>query len=147
MLALIAAAAVQAAVPAPAASRDVPVAVLNRMVERGDRVAASDFTVERRSPGQAQAALSAQEAQGLEATRRLQAGQVVRRGDLIAPQVVHRGDGVTITLRNGALSITSAGRVLSGGGIGEPIRVVSLITNRTLDAVVEGEGHVGLMAH
>ncbi|MGU3315159.1 flagellar basal body P-ring formation chaperone FlgA [Sphingomonas sp. M6A6_1c] len=144
MLALIVAAA-QAAAPAPATSRDVPVAVLGRVVERGERVAASDFTVERRSPGQVQGALGAQEAAGLEATRRLQAGQVVRRGDLIAPQLVHRGDSVTITLRNGGLSITSAGRALSGGGIGERVRVVRLVTNTTLDAIVEGEGQVGLM--
>jgi len=143
---LLAAAAQAAPAPAPAAPRDVAVAVLSRVVERGERVAASDFAVERRPPGQVQQALTAQEADGMEATRRLAAGAVVRRGDLAAPQVVHRGDAVTITLRNGGLSITSAGRALSGGGVGEPVRVVSLITNRTLDAVIEGAGHVGLGA-
>ncbi|EZP48673.1 flagellar basal body P-ring formation chaperone FlgA [Sphingomonas sp. RIT328] len=138
LLALLAA---QAAAPA-----GVPVAVLAHPIDRGTRVAASDFVIERRPAGQAQGALAPAAADGLEATHPLPAGQVVRRGDLSVPQLVHRGDGVTITLHSGPLSITTTGRALTGGGLGEPVRVVSQINNRTLDAVVESEGHVGLIA-
>lgn len=119
---------------------DTPVLV--RAVEKGEPLAATDFTIEPRSAGVARGALVAREAAGLEAVRRLQAGSPVRAADLARPLKVRRGEPVTIALRTGALSITTAGRALSGGGVGDPVRVVSLSTNRTLDAIVEADGRV-----
>lgn len=116
--------------------------VLARTVEKGELLAASDFAIEPRSAGSARGAMSARAAAGLEAARRLMAGAPVRSADLMRPQKVRRGEAVTISLRAGPLSITTQGRALSGGGIGDPVRVVSLSTNRTLDAVVEGSGRV-----
>ncbi|MBB6505388.1 flagella basal body P-ring formation protein FlgA [Sphingomonas endophytica] len=132
--------------PSPAPRDTVTVAVLTHDVERNDRVTAGNFAPEDRPRAQVQGALSAHDADGLEAARRLVAGSVVRRGDLVAARLVRRGENVTITLASGALSITSAGRALSDGGAGQPVRVVALATNRTLDGVVDGEGRVRVTA-
>jgi len=132
------------ALPAGAAPPTVEVAVLDRPVERGEPVSAADFTIERRPAGVARGALSAAAAAGLEATHGLSQGSVVRPPDLTRPQTVHRGETVTIAYRIGGLAITTTGRALSGGRIGDPVRVVSLATNHTLDATIEGSGHVRL---
>lgn len=141
LLAALLAATPSAATPAHPLA-DVP--VLNRTVDRGEVLSAADFAVEQRAPGWARGATPVTTAIGLQAARRLAAGTVVRDGDLMRPQVVRRGETVTIALVTNGLSITTTGRALSGGGIGDPVRVVSLATNRTLDATVESSGHVRL---
>ena len=78
--------------------------------------------------------------------RDLSAGATVRPGDLVAPRLVRRGEPVTVALRAGNLVITAAGRALSSGGRGEPVRVVVPATNRTLDGIVEGSGAVRIRA-
>ena len=138
-IAQTASAPARAAAPA-SATVDAP--VLARTVEKGDRLSATDFEVAAVSPNAARNAIPPRDAVGMEATRRLMAGQPVRGTDLARPQVIRRGEAVTIAIVSGALSITTAGRALSGGGLGEPIRVVSLSTNRTLDGVVEQAGRV-----
>lgn len=122
------------------ATVDAP--VLARTIEKGDRLSAADFEVAPVNAAIARNAIPPRDAVGMEATRRLMAGQPVRGTDLARPQAIRRGEAVTIAIVSGTLSITTAGRALSGGGIGEPIRVVSLSTNRTLDGVVEQAGRV-----
>ncbi len=141
-------AALAGAVSAPAAksTQTVDVPVLNRTIERGEQISPADFSVETRAAGLARGATNVADAIGMEAARRLPAGTVVRPGDVVRPQIIHRGDQVIVALRSGSLSITTAGRALSAGGIGDPVRVVSLATNHTLDAVVESSGHVRIGA-
>jgi len=142
---LLAALAVASAAPSPAARAQVDVPVLSHQVERGDTLAAGDFSVEKRPAAQARGGVPVAEAAGQQAARRLAAGTVVRQADLMRPQVIRRGEAVTIALRSGGLSITTSGKALTGGGVGDPVRVVSLATNRTLDATIESSGHVRLI--
>lgn len=128
------------------AAEDVPVAVLAHPIEKGARIEASDFAVEPRAPAAARGALSAEDADGMEAARRLAAGAIVRRGDVMRPQLVRRGDPVTIRIVSGALVIASGGRALASGGQGETVRVVANSTSRTLDGIVEGSGTVRVVA-
>jgi len=137
---LFALAAAQAAAPAPT----VEVAVLSRTVERGEPLSAADFATEARPVAAAHGAVAPADAAGQEAARRLAAGSVVRAGDLVRAQAVRRGEPVTIAYRVGSLSISTQGRALSSGGLGDPVRVVSLATNRTLDGTVESAGTVRL---
>jgi flagella basal body P-ring formation protein FlgA len=60
-------------------------------------------------------------------------------------RLVRRGEPVTLRLRQGALTIATAGRSLGEGGKGERVRVVALATRRTLEGVVEGPGEVRLL--
>ena len=136
----LAAAALQAAAPAA-----VETPVLARTIERGELLASGDFIVEERTSSQARGAVSVADAAGMEANRRLGAGNIVRSGDLVTPRLVRRGEPVTIHVRSGALTITASGRALGNGGMGDTVRVVAS-TNRTLDAVVEGSGAVRISA-
>ncbi|MCJ8157708.1 flagellar basal body P-ring formation chaperone FlgA [Sphingomonas sp. LaA6.9] len=130
------------ALHAQSAPATVETPVLVRAIEKGEALSPADFAVEPRPASVARGAIAPAETAGLEASRRLMAGAPVRATDLAKPQMVRRGEAVTIALRSGALLITTAGRALSGGGKGDPVRVVSLSTNRTLDAVIENSGRV-----
>ncbi|WHU04777.1 flagellar basal body P-ring formation chaperone FlgA [Sphingomonas sp. NIBR02145] len=124
---------------------DVPVAVLGHAVQKGDRIEAGDFSVEQRPAASARGALTIDQAAGMEAARNLPAGTVVRQADLMRPQMVRRGEPVTIRIVSGPLIITAAGRALAGGSKGEAVRVVANATNRTLDGVVEASGTVRIV--
>lgn len=128
-----------------AAPEEVPVAVLGHAVQKGDRIEAGDFAVEQRPVAAARGALSVDQAAGWEAVRNLPAGAVVRQSDLTRPQLVRRGEPVTIRIVSGPLIITASGRALAGGAQGETVRIVANATNRTLDGIVEGSGVVRIV--
>lgn len=136
-------AAALAAAQAPAVE-ETP--VLGRIVERGEVLSSGDFTTGEVPAVQARGAISPQAANGMEATRRLQPGTIVRASDVITPRLVRRGEPVTINIRSGGLTISTAGRALANGGKGDLVRVVANSTNRTLDAEVEGTGAVRVTA-
>ncbi|WP_010544750.1 flagellar basal body P-ring formation chaperone FlgA [Sphingomonas elodea] len=127
-------------VAAPA--EDVPVAVLQQPVARGERIEAGDVATEGRPEAAARGALRAEEVVGMEATRNLNAGMLLRRGDVGKPQLVKRGEPVTARIVSGTMVITAAGRALGGGAQGDPVRIVVTATNRTLDGIVDGSGTV-----
>lgn len=135
LAALSAAASTRAEGPASAA-------VLDRPVAKGQLLIAADFIVGPVSESQARSALRPRDAAGMEAARNLAAGQIVRSADLMRPQIVRRGEQVLIFVRGATMQITSPGRALSNAAAGEPVRVVSTATNRTLDAVADAPGSV-----
>jgi flagella basal body P-ring formation protein FlgA len=120
--------------------------VLTRVVERGEVLSSDDFTTEEKNAAQARGAIAPQEADGMEATRRLSAGAAVRESDIMAPRLVRRGEPVTIYVRSSGLTITAMGRALGNGAAGDRVRVVADATSRTLDGVVEGSGAVRVAA-
>jgi flagellar basal body P-ring formation protein FlgA len=136
-----------AAWPAAAFAEPTDTPVLARFVDKGETLGAEDFTTAPLPASQTRDALAPSDAAGMEATRRLNPGSPVRRSDLIKPQLVRRGEPVTIALRSGGLSIVTEGRALSGGGLGDLVRVVSDSTKRTLDATVDGSASVRLSTH
>ncbi|MBA4761498.1 flagellar basal body P-ring formation chaperone FlgA [Sphingomonas sp.] len=153
-IAFIAAALVPVPAPAqtptaPAPARAVPaqveVAVLARPVQRGEILSADDFVYEKRSPNMGRGAIEADAAKGLEAVRPLSPGSVVRVSDVITPRLVRRGEPVLIAYKVGALTITTQGRALASAGAGEPVRVVTTSTQRTLDGFVAGNGLVRIL--
>ncbi|MDP9413632.1 MAG: flagellar basal body P-ring formation chaperone FlgA [Pseudomonadota bacterium] len=137
-------------VPATAAAQAVPAAietaVLARPVEKGELLSAADFTTTALPPAQARGALAPANAAGMEALRRLAAGAPVRVHDLSRPQLVRRGEPVTILVRSGGLAITAQGRALSSGASGDLVRVVNAATSRTLEGTVEKAGQVRITA-
>lgn len=79
---------------------------------------------------------------GKEAKRSLMAERPIAAQSLIAPLVVKRGAPVLISLSEGSLSLSAPGKSLQDAGIGEIIRVVNTHSNKTLHALVTGEGNV-----
>lgn len=150
-IAFIAAALVPVPAPAqtPAPTRvgpeQVEVAVLARPVQRGEILTANDFVYEKRSPNMGRGAIEADAAKGLEAVRPLSPGSIVRVSDVITPRLVRRGEPVLIAYKVGALTITTQGRALASAGAGEPVRVVTTSTQRTLDGFVAGNGLVRIL--
>ena len=132
-----------------AAATPVTVAtpVLARPVERGDILSPSDFIEEARAPSAGVGALSPAAVNGMEATRRLSPGAVVRGNDVMAARMVRRGEQVTLKVRQGGLTITAQGKALSDGRRGDTVRVVATPTNRTLEGAVEGPGTVRIVAN
>ncbi len=126
---------------------DVAATVLDRPVDRGETLSAADLTNAMLPQAAARGALRTQDIIGMAATRRLAAGSIVRLSDIGRPQIVRRGEPVTITLRSGALTITSSGRALASGAKGDLVRVVANTTSRTLDAIVEDAGSVSIAAN
>ncbi len=133
-----------AALAATPAKTDV--AVLLHPVARGEIVGRDDVAAEPRAPAAVGLALSPKAAIGQEAVRDLPAGIVLGRSDLIAPRLVKRGTPVTLWVRKPGLLIATEGRALASGAAGDSVRVFSIVTNRTLDGVVEGPAAVRIVA-
>ena len=131
-----------AAASAQSAGATVDTPVLARAVDKGQLLSEADFTIAPLGAGTARGALAVADARGMEAARRLQAGAPVRATDIIRPQLVRRGEPVTITVVDGGLKITAQGRALSNGAAGDLVRVVNLSSSRTLDGIVEKAGVV-----
>ncbi|MET4595548.1 flagella basal body P-ring formation protein FlgA [Sphingomonas sp. PvP107] len=141
-LALVAVACGAGAPALAADPTEIQVAILLHPVARGDILAAADFDRQPRAAATAHGALGPDEASGREAVRALPAGSVVRAGDLVTPRLVHRGEAITLSLRGRGFAISTAGRALAAGGMGDVVRVVALSTNHSVDAVVDGAGSV-----
>jgi flagella basal body P-ring formation protein FlgA len=69
--------------------------------------------------------------------RPLRAQQLVRAGDLVEAVAITKGSLVTVALEGGNMSLTVQGKALQNGAIGDTIRVVNTMSNRTLDAGLE----------
>jgi flagella basal body P-ring formation protein FlgA len=126
---------------------DVPWPALNRPVERGQVFTEQDFVTQ---PTQARATsglLPLEAILGKAAARAIPEGAFLRASDVIEQQLVYRGAPVTLRVRIGGILITSPGRALADGRMGMPVRVFSDVSNRTVDAVVQGPAIVNLAGY
>jgi flagellar basal body P-ring formation protein FlgA len=122
------------------------VAVLGRALNRGEAVTAADITVERRpreaTPADAQGAQAA--FVGQVAQRGLSAGAILRSGDLAPPDVVMRGDAVTIVFDAPGLNLSLRGQANENGRLGAAITVTNPVSKKVLSATVIGPGRVSV---
>jgi flagella basal body P-ring formation protein FlgA len=124
----------------------VEVAVLTRALGRSETAQAADFMVEKRAkdtlPGDVQT--DTQTLTGRVARRALQVGSVVRTGDLARPEIVARGDAVTIVYEVPGMTLTLRGRATDGGAQGDIIAVVNPQSKKTLQAQIVAPGKVSV---
>lgn len=120
--------------------------VLAHPIARGAILRAADFERRPVAPAQARFALTAHQAEGMEARRGLAAGATLRAGDLGPPTLVHRGDALTVHWRQGALDVAAPGRAMADAAADEPVRVLNLATGKVLDARVRASGEVEILA-
>ncbi|KAB1073879.1 flagellar basal body P-ring formation chaperone FlgA [Methylobacterium planeticum] len=122
------------------------VAVLARTVSRGEPVLAADITLERRpregSPPDAQSGISGIVAEV--AQRTLSAGSVLRTGDTAPPELVNRGEAVTIVYDAPGISLSMRGSASESGRLGATINVVNGASKKILQATVVGPGRVSV---
>ena len=126
----------------------VEVGVLTRALARGETAQAGDFVIEKRTKESlpADAAPETQTLAGRVARRTLQAGSVVRTGDLARPAIVARGDVVTIVYEVPGMTLSLRGRASDAGALGDTIAVVNPQSKKTLQAQVVAPGKVSVSA-
>ena len=122
------------------------VAVLTRNLNRGEAVTAADLATERRPresvPADALAAPSL--AVGQTAQRPVGAGQILRSGDVAPPDLVGRGEAVTIVFETAGVSLALRGTANESGRLGASVSVTNGASKKVLQAVVIGPGRVSV---
>jgi flagella basal body P-ring formation protein FlgA len=79
---------------------------------------------------------------GLEARVAIYAGKPVRPGDLGPPTLVERNQFVTLVYLSGGLAISTEGRALARGSVGDEVRVMNLGSRNTVTGRVGPDGAV-----
>lgn len=82
------------------------------------------------------------EAVGFEARVVLYAGRPIRDGDVGPAAIIDRNQIVTLSFQRGSLMITTEGRALARGGIGDAVRVMNLASRTTVTGIVGADGVV-----
>lgn len=122
---------------------DVAVLVLARNVQPGEVLAADDVTLERRSSASLPHDYLTDGAQavGLALRRTLATGAVLTSAALEAPEVVRRGELVTLAAGAGPVIVKSEGVALEAGRLEQRIKVRSA-SGRVVEGTAEGPGLV-----
>ncbi|MDP7142901.1 MAG: flagellar basal body P-ring formation chaperone FlgA [Alphaproteobacteria bacterium] len=79
---------------------------------------------------------------GMTPRRMISAGKPIRANELTQPQIVKRGENVTIMYQYGSITLTAEGKALENGARDDLIRVVNTSSSRPIDVFVSGEGLV-----
>lgn len=79
---------------------------------------------------------------GLTARRTIALGEPLCPTDLIKPELVSRGDVVTIIAENGQIMVSAPGQAKQSGAAGDQILVINMISKRPVQATVTEAGEV-----
>lgn len=123
---------------------DVP--VLTRALKTGDIVVSDDVMFVRMAASRVPrgTVADAEKLVGFSAKRQLRAGLPLRESDVQKPLVVRKGDAVTMIFRAPGIELTSRGKAMTDGGIGDTVAVVNAQSLKQIDAVVTGAGAVNV---
>ena len=143
--------AVSCSTPAPwtvhvrgsvAARVELPMLVMP--VNRGDIISASDVQMQeqRITRDLVGYIAKAQEIIGKEARKNLSAGSKVRKSDIIAPQIVDRGQTVDLIARSSGLVVNMQGKALANGAAGERLLVKNMSSGKRIEGLVLTDGSV-----
>ncbi|WP_375459920.1 flagellar basal body P-ring formation chaperone FlgA [uncultured Enterovirga sp.] len=124
----------------------VEVAVAGRALARGETVRSTDVVLERRARDlvPADAILDGTPLEGRVARRAVGVGALMRPADLIRPELVARGDVVTVTYETPGVSLTMRAKVSEGGALGDTVGITNPQSKKVLQAVVIGPGRVSV---
>ncbi|GEM_PF-131173 len=127
-------------------TRQADVLVLSSNVSAGTVLDASHLSLQTRDIGQLAYGYLVDPKQviGNHVRRPLQAGWALSNQDIEAPNVVRRGDTVTLVARVGSVEVRAEGQALSDAGIEETVRVKNMSTRRIVDGRVTAEGLVAV---
>lgn len=79
---------------------------------------------------------------GKEAKRNLYAGRPIRPNDIGPPALIERNQVVSLKFFQGGLLISTEGRALARGGVGDYLRVLNLSSRNTITGRVDKNGAV-----
>jgi flagella basal body P-ring formation protein FlgA len=126
----------------------VATVTVNRPVELGQVLKASDLLAQRRPKAEANGKVIAEldAAIGLAARHALRPDQPLRESDLMKPEIVQRGDVVTIVYQVPGLVLTLRGKAQESGALGDQISVLNEQSKRLVQGTVTGPGRVTITA-
>lgn len=84
---------------------------------------------------------------GMTARRVVVAGRPIRNNDVIAPQIIERGQLLTLSFESSVMNISTQAKALENGAKGDVIRVVNTASNKPLQALVLGENQAQVMIY
>ena len=118
--------------------RQIAVPVLRNSLKNGDIIGASDIDWIDLPQDKITNATVTAEKDLIDMTpkRTVSAGKPVLLNDLVPPQMVTRGDAVTLIVEVGAMVLTAKGKALQGGAIGDTVRVANSDSNKNLQGTV-----------
>jgi flagella basal body P-ring formation protein FlgA len=76
----------------------------------------------------------------------LRAGQVIRQADVAKPELVGRGETVTIVFQVPGITVSIVGKAVEPGALGDIISVTNVQSKHTIQATVIGPGRVSVNA-
>jgi flagellar basal body P-ring formation protein FlgA len=122
--------------------------VTTHEIAQGQVLKASDLAVERRpKSSSASTTLTAiAQAEGLASKHALRAGQIIRQADVAKPELVGRGDTVSIVFQVPGILLTIVGKASEPGALGDVISVLNVQSKHTIQATVIGPGRVSVSA-
>ncbi|NUH64947.1 flagellar basal body P-ring formation protein FlgA [Sulfitobacter sp. S0837] len=125
----------------------LPVPVPTRRLLPDDIITEDDLTVMRLPVGRVGAYVETEidEVIGKQVRRVLTPGRPIQTQSIIHPLVISRGDRVEISFSDGLLDLRSPGRALSDAHEGQEVRIVNLISNKTVTGIATGEGTVEIV--
>lgn len=121
--------------------RVVEVPVLNNTIRNGHVIGKRDISYQKQRAKTINhdVILNADELIGMTPRRMLFNDKPVKLSEIEAPQIVRRGQNITMIFKNGSMELTAIGKALENGSKGEMIRVVNANSSRTVSALVTGE--------
>lgn len=79
---------------------------------------------------------------GMAAKRSISAGKPITANDVRTPQVVTKGQSVTMVLSTPIMRLTAKGKALEAGGTGDTIRISNSQTSTVIEGIITGPGQV-----
>lgn len=81
---------------------------------------------------------------GMKIKKRVLAGAVLTPSMLKKPQIISRGQRVTIMAKSGRMEVRMEGKALANGALGERIKVMNLKSKQKLEGIITASGEVNV---
>jgi flagellar basal body P-ring formation protein FlgA len=118
---------------------------IERPLERGEVIKASDLAIQRRPKAEGPAITAIDAVAGLAARHPLRPGQALYEADLMKPMIVQRNDTVSIIYEAPGLTLTLRGQAQDAGALGDTIGVLNVQSKRVVQGIITGPGRVQIL--
>ncbi len=124
--------------------RLVSVPVLKNSLKNGDIIGALDIDYIELSKNKIASGVVMQESNIVNMTprRTMASGKPILLNDLESPKMVDRGDLITLVFDDGIMYLTTKGKALQAGAIGDTVRVSNIDSDKNLQGVITGHREV-----
>jgi flagella basal body P-ring formation protein FlgA len=118
---------------------------IERPLERGEVIKASDLAIQRRPKAEGPAITAIDAVAGMAARHPLRPGQALYEADLMKPMIVQRNDTVSIIFEAPGLTLTLRGQAQDAGALGDTIGVLNVQSKRVVQGIITGPGRVQIL--